>query len=233
MTVKRHVSWPIRLALWLVGGGLAAFAGIMVWQSTVGAGAQERERLGTELKDAQLGLAKERREKAELSELAKTADSRVQIERSAAEKFSQQARTLEQENARLKSELAYLESLLPSKTGGEQPGLALRQFEVSADAVPGAFRYRALLVQGGRDQKEFLGTSQLVVHGQMTGLNKSETLTFPMPHDKAMTERMQIKFQRALRLEGMLELPKGFQPRSMQLRVLEQGNLRVQAQVAL
>jgi hypothetical protein len=233
MTVKRHIPLPIRVAIWSIAATIAGFVGVGLWQATVGAGAQERERLAAESGELRQRLAQETRQRTELSALAKSADSRLQIEKTTAEKLTQQVQSLEAENARLKSELAYMEGLLPSKAGqsGDAAGLSLRQFEVQADAAPGQYRYRALLVQGGREQRDFIGTTQILFSNAVSG--KSETLTFPSANDKALLERMQVKFRRTLRLEGVIELPKGFVPKTVQLRVLEQGILRAQSQVAL
>jgi hypothetical protein len=119
----------------------------------------------------------------ELAAQVQSTDSRVQIEKSTAERLTLQVRSLEQENAKLKSDLAYMEGLLPSSgaAAGVTTGLSLRQFEVKADAMPGQFRYRALAFQGGREQREFSGTTQLVVVG--VG-GKVATLTLPADGDK-------------------------------------------------
>jgi hypothetical protein len=110
------------------------------------------------------------------------------------------------------------------------PGLSLRQFEVRADALPGQFRYRALAFLGGRELREFSGTTQLLIVG--VG-GKATTLTLPMDGDKQMAERMQLKFKRTVRIEGVFQLPPDFTPKTVQLRVLEQGVLKAQSQVAL
>jgi hypothetical protein len=232
MTVKRHVPWPLRLAMWATAIVVCGFGGIGIWQATVGSGAQEREKQQAELAQLNDKLVALEKERAELAALAKSADSRLQIEKSTAERLSAQTRSLEQENAKLKADLAYMEGLLPT-AGADGPTVALRQFEVMPDVVPGQYRYRALLVQGGREQREFTGTTQLHISSAASGSTKAVSISLPAPQDKAAQERMQVKFKRYLRIEGSFEVPKEFQPKTVQLRVLEQGTLRAQSQASL
>ena len=137
MTVKRHVPWPLRLAIWCAAVVLAGFGAIAIWQATVGAGAQARERLLTRISELEATVQEQTKKVAELSALAQSADSRLQIEKSTAERLTLQVRTLEQENAKLKSDLAYMEGLLPNNAAnaGEPQGLSLRLFEVVPDAT--------------------------------------------------------------------------------------------------
>jgi hypothetical protein len=232
MTVKRHWPWPVRVGLWCCAIVVAGFCAISIWQATVGAGVQARERLEVEAGDLRRRLAEQTRIRQDLAAQVQSADSRVQIEKSTAERLTLQVRTLEQENAKLKSDLAYMEGLLPSSNAaaGAAAGVSLRQFEVRADSLPGQYRYRALVFLGGREQREFSGSTQLVVMGAG---GKSSTLTFPSEGDKLMSERMQLKFKRTMRIEGNFQVPVDFNPKAVVLRIVEQGAVKAQSQVAL
>ncbi len=232
MTVKRHWPWPVRLGLWCSAVVLAGMGAIFIWQATIGAGALERERLEAETGDLRRRLAEQTRLRHDLAAQVQSADSRVQIEKSTAERLTLQVRTLEQENAKLKSDLAYMEGLLPSSgaAAGATVGVSLRQFEVRADSMPGQYRYRALVFLGGREQRDFSGTTQLVVMGAG---GRASTLTFPVEGDKSMVERMQLKFKRTTRIEGTFQVPADFTPKSVVLRIMEQGVQKAQSQVAL
>ena len=86
-----------------------------------------------------------RAELARLRAIANAADSRVSIERTAQQTLAQQVRALEQENARVREELAMFEQMLVSEERHTQT-LAIYRFKVEPDVLPGEYRYRLLLL---------------------------------------------------------------------------------------
>ena len=234
MTVRRHVPWPLRAASFAALLVLGASAAIWLWHTLVGDAPFERQALQEQLAlvEQRLGVenAQRQREAAELqrlSPLVNAADSRVRIEQTAAERLTAQVRTLEVENARLKSDLAYLESLLPA---GESEGvIAVRRLEVEADAQPGRMRYRALLMQGGRSDGDFEVSLQLLVLLESEG--RRTILMVPDPADGEALAKVSLR--RHQRVEGSFEVPAGARVRSVQLRVLEGNTLRAQQTVVL
>ena len=67
------------------------------------------------------------------------------IERTAQQKLAQQIRTLEQENARVREELATFEKHAVLG-GARRAGLSIYRFKVEPDVLPGEYRYRLLLL---------------------------------------------------------------------------------------
>jgi len=61
------------------------------------------------------------------------------------QKLAQQIRTLEQENARVREELATFESMLSSEARTAN-ALSIYRFKVEPDVLPGEYRYRLLLL---------------------------------------------------------------------------------------
>ena len=103
--------------------------------------------------------------------------ARSSIERTAQQKLAQQIRGLEQENARVREELALFESMLSSETAGAAP-LSILRFKVEPDVLPGEFRYRVLLLASGpRRGREFQGRLELVVG--LTEDGRSAIITVP------------------------------------------------------
>jgi len=88
-------------------------------------------------------------------------ESKLQIERSAQTQLGRQVKALEDENARLKEDLAFFENLIPSEHRDNT--LLINRFRVDPGALPGEFRYRLLLLRGGRRDKPFQGNLQLLV----------------------------------------------------------------------
>ena len=234
MTVRRHVPWPLRAASFAALMVLGACAALWLWHTLVSDALFERQALQEKLAlvEQRLGVesAERRRESAErqrLSALANAADSRLKMEQTAAERLAAQVRTLEVENAGLKADLAYLESLLPA--GGSEGVIAVRRFEVQADAQPGRMRYRALLMQGGRSEGDFEGSVQLLVLLESEG--RRTTVTVPDPADS--DGRVKVSLRRHQRIEGSFEVPAGARVRSVQLRVMEGSAVRAQQTVVL
>jgi len=241
MTVRRHVPWPLRAASFAALLVLGAAAALGLWHALVSDSLFERQalqeklalieqRIGVENAERQREIAERQRESAELQRLSaqiNAADSRLKMEQTAVERMAAQVRTLEAENARLKADLAYLESLLPA---GESEGvIAVRRFEVQADAQPGRMRYRALLMQGGRSEKDFEGSLQLLVLFESEG--RRTTVLVPDPADGEALARVSLR--RHQRIEGSFEVPAGARVRSVQLRVLEGNTVRAQQTVVL
>ncbi len=90
------------------------------------------------------------------------AERQLQIEHATYGDLDKQVKSLSEENATLKEDLAFFQSLMPA--GGKEGALSINRFRVQPDALPGEYRYRLLLVQTGQRVKEFQGTLQFVLN---------------------------------------------------------------------
>ncbi len=229
MTVRRHVPWPVRLASLALAAAVGAAGGMWLWRAAFDDAAIERDRVDAELASLREQLADERAERMRLAD-ALPGDSGLRVDQVAAQHREQQLRALETENAELKADLAYLESLLPAADA--QGPVAIRRFEVEPDAgEPNRMRYRALLVQAGRAERLFTGSLQLLV----TTVSDGRTRILRLPDDGPADarERMKLSFRRLLRVEGHFRVPEGAVPKSVQMRVLERGVLRAEQSATL
>lgn len=162
---------------------------------------------------------------AELSVLrgvASAADSNLKIERVAQQQMVQQVRSLEQENAALKQDLAFFEGLLPNSVGGEE-GVRINRFRVERDGN-GQYRYRMLIVHNAsRQQKEFRGELQFVLKVQQDG--KDAMINVPLDGDSGKPPyKLEVRhFQRA---EGLLPVPAGAALKSVEVRIVQDGAVR-------
>src|SRR5512140_1960742 len=101
VSVRTHVPWYLR---WLGIALMLAFsATLAAWMYDAGRrfAGFDRSEVEQELSTARSDLAKMREELERLRAIANAADSKVSIERTAQQKLAQQARGLEQDNARL------------------------------------------------------------------------------------------------------------------------------------
>ena len=154
----------------------------------------------------------------------------MRIERSARQQLAAQVKALEIENGKLKDDLAFFESLLPTdKTAG---GVSIRRLAADV-AGPNQLRYRLVVMRGGKSEQEFTGSLQVAVTVLQNG--KSAIMFFPEAgiRDPADTEKFHLSFKRYQRVDGLLTLPDGAVMKSMQVRVLEKGQLRAQQTTVL
>ena len=150
------------------------------------------------------------------------AESTLNIERAAQKQLTQQAKTLEADNMRLKEDLAFFESLLPADTGTR--GISIRRVVVDMVA-PGQLRYRLLVMQGGKGDVQFDGNVQFSINGQHGGKSVMMLLPDAKSND---ADKFKISFKHYQRLEGILAIPEGWIVKTVQARVLEKGQLRTQ-----
>jgi hypothetical protein len=163
--------------------------------------------------------------------VADAGESSLQIERTAQQQLTLQVKRLEQENSRLKEDLAVFESLAQSE-GNNRPGLSIHRLRVEQDgAGSGQYRYRMLIaVQGNRREREFNGSLQLVVSMQLDA--KLAMITLPRP-DEADASSYNISFKHFRRIEGVFRVPTGAVVKNVEARMMQGGSLVATQSVAL
>jgi hypothetical protein len=216
MTVRTHVAWHWR---WL--GMVAAFAVSLViaaWLYDAGRRFAGFDRSETEQELSQLraSVARLEEEARRLRAIADASESRLKIEQSAQEQLGVQAKALEEQNTRLKEDLAFFENLTPAVDR-----LSIHRFKVDPDALPGEYRYRLLVLQGGRRDREFHGSLQLVVSLQENG--RDVTISVP-DQASAGDPAYRLQFKYFQRVEGTFRVAARARVMSVQARVLEQGS---------
>ena len=220
VAVRSHVPWYWRWLWAAVFLGVAAAA--MAWMYDAGRrfAGFDRSQVAQELAAVKSELAAAQSELERLRAIANAADSRVSIERTAQQKLAQQIRTLEQENARVREELATFESMLSSDARAAAT-LSIYRFKVEPDVLPGEYRYRLLLLTPtDRRGRDFNGRLELVVSMQEGGQNAM--MSFPEPGDAAAASfRLSFKYFR--RVEGTFRVNPKARVESVQVRIYEQG----------
>jgi hypothetical protein len=227
MTIKTQMPWTTRLlALVLVLGLAGALA---LWVYDLGRGLtglhadDSRQQLLHFKEQVELLTA----ERDQLSATANAAESKLNIERSAQKQLAAQVKALESETTRLKEDLAFFESLLPNATG--PAGVAIRRLKIDHTAT-NQLRYRLLIMQGGKGDRQFVGQLQLAVTVMQDG--KSAMMIFPEVNP-AEQAKFKLGFRHYQRVEGVLTLPEGASAKLVQARVLENGQVRAQVSANL
>jgi len=222
VSVRTHIPWYLR---WLgVAVTLALSAALAAWMYDAGRrfAGFDRSEVEQELSAARGELGKMRDELERLGAIANAADSRVSIERTAQQKLAQQARTLEQDNARLREELALFESMLSSDAASAAP-LSVLRFKVEPDVLPGEFRYRVLLLASGpRRGREFQGRLELVV--SLTEGGRSAIIMVP-GQGEPDSSTFRLAFKHFQRVDGIFRVHPKAKVTSVQMRVYEAGSV--------
>ena len=220
--VRTHVPWYLR---WFgIAVMLALSATLAAWMYDAGRrfAGFDRSEVEQELSAARSELAKLRSELESLRAIANAADSKVSIERTAQQKVSQQARSLEQDNARLREELAIFESMLSSDTASAAP-LSVLRFKVEPDTLPGEYRYRVLLLASGpRRGREFVGRHELVVN--LTEAGSSAMIKVPGQGEPDAAP-FRLGFKHFQRIDGTFRVGPKAKVASVQVRVYEAGSV--------
>jgi len=166
-----------------------------------------------------------------------TADGELAVERAARTELEQQLRNAQAELGRVRDRLAFYEQLLPP---GPQGSLDIRALEVERRG--NGLRYRVLLMRNsGGSAAAFDGSLQFMA----TGVQRGRTVTLelvPMQvradgsaaaSDDIGKGLLAVHFDQYQRSQGVLEIPPGFVPESVTLRVLEAGAVRATRTVPL
>lgn len=219
VSVRTHIAWPWRVSLYLIGIALSfalagwaydtgrRFAGFDQYAST-----QQRDALQDQIE----GLEEDRQR---LRSLADSSESRLQIELAAEKQLIQQIKTLEIENAQLKEDLSFFESLAQSETN--ETGLSIPRLRLELeDTATNQYRYRMLVAVQGRKGKEFSGEYRLLLNTVQDG--KMVEMVFPAASE-TNSKKFHLSFKYFQRVDGHFRLPVGARLKGIEARLLQNG----------
>jgi hypothetical protein len=219
MTVRTHVAWYWR---WL---GMVVFASVTLavaaWMYDAGrrfAGFDSSE-VQEELAALRSKVMQLQTEADQLRSVANASGARLQIEQSAQAQIGSQVKQLEAENIRLKEDLAFFEGLMPSEKRDEP--LSIHRLKVEPGTLSGEYRYRLLVMHGGKRDREFHGSLQITVDLQDKGRNDMIVATGGDTAENGM-RKLNFKFFR--RVEGTFRVPPTAKVRAVQFKVFESGS---------
>lgn len=228
VAVRTQLPWYWRaLSVVLLAGASLAVAG---WIYDAGQrlggfhqGASEQEIAAMRERIAQLEAELEGTRK-----VANSSESRLRIESTSQEQLSLQIKTLEEENTRLKSDLASFESLAGGQAGDS--GLAISRLQI-LPLGEGQYRYRLLLAQTGeKKDKEFNGVIQLLATVQRG--TETVMMQFPVVGDPAAGQ-YEVSFRYFRRLEGTFKVAADARIQRVEVRLLQHGAVKASQSVVL
>jgi hypothetical protein len=223
VAVRSQLPWPLRALLAFIALALAFAAGLAASEFGRGFGQAERAAPGAGLDALRAQLAQAVADRDREAAAAANWESRLKVERSAQEQVRVQVKKLEDENARLKGDLAFFESLLPMPASAK--GVVIRSFRVQADSEPNSMRYRLLVQQSGRPERDFVGAVTLTVNLQDSG--RAAVVRLPDPALPSAGPAP-LSFRHYQRLEGNFPVPAGATVRSVLVRIHSDGETHAQ-----
>jgi hypothetical protein len=221
VAVRSEIPWYWRWVGLAALLGIAAAAAAWIYDAGRRFAGFDSSQVQQELAVAKDELTAARSELERLRAVANAADNRMSIERSAQQKLAQQIRALEQENARVREELATFEGML-SSDARSSAALTVYRFKVEPDVLPGEYRYHLLLLTPTtRREREFHGRLELVV--SLTDGDQSAMMSFPEPADAGASE-FKLAFKYFRRVQGTFRVNPKAHVESVQVRVYENGS---------
>jgi len=222
MTIRTQLPWTTRLVCALAVVSVAGAAAIWAYDLEHRLAYPASGNLKEQLAQYKEQLRKLGGERDRLSASVNAAQSQINIERATQKQLLVQVKSLEAENTSLKEDLAFFDSLLPNTLGPQT--IAIRRMKINLTA-PDQLHYRLLVMQGGKGEHTFVGNLQFAI----TTLQGGKSVMMNLPENNASgQEKYRLSFKFYQRVEGTLSLPKGAAIKTIQARVLENGQVRAQ-----
>ena len=224
-----YIRWAIALPFLLVAGGLVWWAFVYGLEFAGFYRGKTQHELG--VLQEQVTILK--KENQELANLAAFFERQAQISQAANLETESQLKSINDENFQLQEDLRLFQSLTLS--GAREGDVSIQHLKVERDTLPGEYRYRLLIVQGGQlRSKVFQGNLQLLVHVRLNG----ERSVVVLPSQNGSGENpanlttdaqselaaYQLNFKYYQRIERTFRLPADMKVERIQVRIFEQGS---------
>lgn len=204
---------------WITAGILFLLALVLSW-SMYDAGRKfadfDKIEAGAELERLSQLNGRLQRDNDELRTKLAGLAQQLQMDHGARQDIVKQVKVLEDENIRLKEDLAFFQSLesAPGKTGK----ISIGGLKLERGKLPGEYRYSLLLVQAGQRGKDFHGSLEFAVNFEQNG----EKMVLPLTNDDP-SWKFDVSFRFYQRVENTFRLAPDAIVDSMQVKVFEKG----------
>jgi TolA-binding protein len=218
MAVRAHVAWYWRVLTFAAFGALVVAVGWATYEYGMELAGFRQNEAARELARLQENLRERDATIAEMKSKVAASERQLQIERATYGDLERQVKTLSGENAALREDLAFFQSLMAAES--KAAALTVNRFRVRRDAVPGEYSYRLLLVQTGQRIAEFKGKLQFVLNLEQG--ERKYVLMLPPENEKNVKD-YELSFKFFQRIQGTFRVAPDAVVKSMQVRVFEKG----------
>lgn len=218
MTVQTQLAWYWRWLFMAVIGAVTLVIAAWMYDAGRRFAGFDSSQTQEELAQLRASTARLEAENAKLRSLTDAADAKLKMEQSAQTQLVAQLKQFELENVRLKEDLAFFEGLVPN--GQRDERLSIHRFTVQPGSQPGEYRYRLLVMQGGRRDQPFQGRIQFLGEVQ----DKGRSAMIPLAGQGLSDSGFQaLSFRFFQRVEGSFRAPASGRMRSVQIKIFENG----------
>lgn len=147
-------------------------------------------------------------------------ERQLQVERAAQANLSKELAKLQDEDMRLKQDVAFYKNILTENVGTSQ--VKLHSFELTKGQQPNQYEYHLLIVQSGRHDKTIQGNIKLM----LSGIQSGKPVSLPVTLDSTAAQAMKINFKYYQRIDGMFLVPAGMLAQAVEASFIEIGGNR-------
>lgn len=197
------VSWRIFWTIFLITVGYSA----SYWHLAGGNAADMREE-----------MSRLEQENRILHTQAIHVERQQQVATVAQSDLTKDLATLQEENVRLKEDVAFYKSILEDSTGVAV--IKLHSFKVASGERPGEYQYHLLLVQSGKHDKNVQGSLQLTVMGTKDGKPFMQQIM----GEQSQQRSGKVNFKYYQPIEGSFVIPAQIAPHSLEAKFFQSGS---------
>jgi hypothetical protein len=222
VTVRTQLPLPLRALVFFIAAAIAAAAGVAIYEYGKQFAGPDRRELVAEIEKLQSQLRELKAERDRFQAVATAYESQMKVEHAAQQQLAEQVGSLEADASKLREDLSFFESLLPTPANAK--GVLIRSFRLQPDGEPNQMRYRLLVQQSGKPDRDFNGAVEL----QVSFLQNGRPFTMQVPDPGTPRDAIELSFRHYQRVEGTFTLPEGAVPKSVLVRIVAGGQAQTQ-----
>jgi hypothetical protein len=213
MAVRSALPWPLRwLSVALVLGFSAAIALWAFEQGKSLAGVDDRAKV--ELESLRRESAQMRVDLEKAQSVVNTSQSQLIAEQTSQRELVEQIRRLQEENQGLRDDLSFFERLVPSGGGTTAARIRSIQAEILTNTQ---VKWQVLVIQAAKNPAPFEGSIEVSFLGTLDGA--------PFALSPPGSPRA-VKLVQYMRLGGEFEIPEKVRPKSLTVKLTQNGALK-------
>ena len=218
VVVRRRYSPVVKLiAAGVVGVGAIA-AAVFIYNHGLSMAGFERESAVRARQALEDETGKLHDEVQQLRESLARAQRTIQMDQAAYQELDKSLKGSAQEIVRLREEVNFYRNII--SPADNKSGLRVQSFAVVPAGGVNRYRYKLVLIQALKHERAVTGRASFEVAGMQAG--EDAQLTFPRATERPIAVHLKY-FQD---IEGVIELPRNFQPRRIKVSITTPGGGR-------
>lgn len=223
VTVRTQLPWPVKVVASSLAIVVVSALAYMALSATRTPVADDRPALLADIERTRTELRQAIIDRDRNAAAATQWENQHKVDQGANEKLGAQLKALEIDNARLRDDLNFFESLLPMPASTKN--VVIRSFRLQPEPEGNAMRYRLLVQQSGKPDKDFVGTVSLKISLKQGG----RPWVIELPDARAPESGPNaLSFRHYQRLEGTFSLQPGAIVLSVQVTIDANGQTQAQ-----